>query len=523
MNANLEQWKDSTGTSSSMLERNKWTVMIYHSGDAYLGPDFVCAMKEIDRVGVPVGVEVVAIMDSVAPTPYVFNIKAEAEKSISRKAEAEKTTGSPRKRLFGSHGIGIPLDEDNVRGKKPRAVAPNETDFASGDFLAKFVTKTVKEHQADHYLLILSGHGSGIIGNTLLRDQGSSSFMTIPALDRALRRSTERSVRSSRVYRPQQPIDILGFDACCMMTAEVAHSLRGEVSHIVGSEGFMTLNGWPYHEILQSLRQNPGIEPPALAREIVRRCVEYYSDFSRVGTSIDLASCDLNPKGWAKLTEAIRILAKTLRTKIDEEWECKRPPDAVNSIIAAHWYAQSYGSEQYVDLYDFCKRLAETAPAFSEEADAVADAVASMAKSCYAGADFQDSHGLSLYFPWAATDKELRRYRYNSETDGEPETDAEGERVTEFEELTGWGQFLEFFTKRTRRDRRGVVRDPKMIVDVPPQGFDRDDHRTGTIVNTRNGTIVNTRNGTIVNTKGEVVFPKVKNPALSSVEDECEQ
>ena len=494
--------KDKVITSNeATTAKNKWTVMIYHSGDADLGPEFVWAMKEIARVGVPRGVEVVAVMDSVAPTPYEFNIKHH-EESLARDPTARGN------RLFGPNGIANELrvpDHDQQTARKESGRNIHEIDFASKDNLSRFISKTVTEHTAEHYLLILSGHGAGIVGDTFLRDQGAGTFMTIPMLDRALRAATEKNIRLSKGARKEQPIDILGFDACCMMTAEVAHSLIEDVSHIVGSEGFMTLDGWPYHEILECLRPNPDIEPAKFAKQIVSRCVNYYSDFARVGTSIDLAACNLKPGGWKKLTDALRKLTRKLMDAIDYEHNEENPPHAANSVIAARWYAQSYGSEQYVDLFDFCMRLADTAPAYKPECQAVADAVkALVVKSCYAGADFQESYGLSLYFPWAATQRELRKYRTNSEK--------EGREVTEFEAQTGWGSFLEYFIGITRRDPRPQPAEIK--IDVPPEGYDSaEEHRTGTIVNIRNGTIVNIR--------GQVVLPRVKNPALASYEDEC--
>ena len=519
MNAYNSKDKVITSNEGPTAE-NKWTVMIYHSGDADLGPEFVWAMKEIARVGVPKGVEVVAVMDSVAPTPYEFNIKHHEESRTRDLAPRE----SPR--LFGRNGFAnelrVPVkDRKTVKKESGRNI--DEIDFASKDNLSRFIRKTVREHSAEHYLLILSGHGAGIVGDTFLRDQGAGTFMTIPMLDRALRDATEKNIRWSKEAREEKPIDILGFDACCMMTAEVAHSLIGDVSHIVGSEGFMTSDGWPYHEILRCLREDPDIKPSKLAKQIVGRCVNYYSDFARVGTSIDLAACDLNSKRWKKLTDAIRELTRKLMDAIHYEDEEKNPPHAINSIIAAHWYAQTYGSEHYVDLCDFCVKLADTAPDFKPECQAVRDAVKALVKSCYAGADFQESNGLSLYFPWFATDRELKRYRFSSETDSETNMEVLTEVPTPFEEETRWGEFLESFIHKTRRVPRGEKkRDDILRIDIPPEGYDDvDDHRIGSPGNTRNGTIVNIRNGTIVNIRGQVVSPRVKNPALASYEDEC--
>ncbi len=421
---------------------NNWTIIIYHSGDSDLSEEFVWAFKEMIRVGTPPKVEVVALMDTVAPNLYRLHIPASTnqEKNPAEAKDNANRSNAPLHAPDNGRGdfnifdkragwakVAHPLEfvrEEKI-DERNRATNPNTRargvesertntenrdtgnedskrlrDMASSSLLRNFVTHSIEKHPARHYLLLLSGHGSGMIGETFLLDRGAGRFMSIPRLDWALGEMVEQiGIAAKEKKQSQQAaysdetggenndprIDVLGFDACAMMTAEVAFLLKDEVKYMVASQGFMTTAGWPYFTILEYLKDHSDAAPGELASEIVRRCVRYYSSFACVGQSVDMSACDLNVKGWFKLTEALRTLTQKLRREI----RGRSNTSVTNAIIAAHWYAQSYAIEQYVDLYDFCEQLMEAAPEFAEECNDVINSLTPLIKkSCYAGRVF---------------------------------------------------------------------------------------------------------------------------------------
>lgn len=492
LNKETKEAQPEAGKKAGGLKLNEWTVIIYHSGESSLSEELVWSLKEMVRVGKPNRVSVVALMDTLSPDLYKF--------TLSRKRPG---VGGEFEEGGIFHNLNVTV-EKNPRfpdpHKKDRAESEEEesderhlkekfrrADLASSKMLRNFVVHSIKEHPAKRYLLILSGHGHGMVGKTFLLDEGAKRFMSIPRLNWALGEIMQEIGELLKIKRPkvknQDPrIDILGFDACGMLTAEVANLLKEEVKFIVGSEGIMHRAGWPYHLILDYLKTKPTAQADELAKEIVFRCVNYYADFSRVGVSIDMAAVELKRvsregrerfPAWETLIKAIRELAEKIRNYAKEAQMEDRDDDdediypifrrALNAVITAHWYAQAYATEEYVDLQDFCEQLKLSSPDLRDECQAVIHALRGVViKSCYAGGEFQHSHGLSLYFPWSANDADLFRYSMFR---------PRGERKyipTPFNAATMWGEFLWEFSYATRRRPRKDIGD---LIFMPPPGY----------------------------------------------------
>jgi hypothetical protein len=493
-------------------KENNWTIMIYHSGESSLSEELIWSLKEMIRIGTPEKVEVIALMDSIAPNLYQFAIPADSlHAGITSKATASKPDNALEAgNLFLSPYLEKVVSKKRERGKgaATRADADaldeatasdpdffaDRSDFASSRFLRDFALDTIQNHPAKHYLLILSGHGSGMIGKTLLRDNGADRYMSVPRLTWAMEEVSKGISKLVRKNRPKaeeekQPedfrLDILGFDCCGMLTTEVANLLREEVHYLVGSEGIMQRTGWPYHLILEFLKDNSDVEPNLLAAEIVKRCARFYSDFSRVGISIDLSAVELtndraqigqkNQSPWNQLIGSLKGLtlkllksAKAVQEKENRD-EYQESRKVLHSVIAAHWLAQSYATEEYVDLWDFCDQLSISAPQFSEDCQDIQKALEQIViANSFSGGEFQHSHGMSLYFPWNANDAELWRYSYRRVFDRYKKRPTKQIVRTPFNAATGWGEFLHEFIYATRRKARPGQGD---LIFMPPPGY----------------------------------------------------
>lgn len=230
-------------------------------------------------------------------------------------------------------------------------------------------------------------------------------------------------------------IDILGMDSCLMSMAEVCYQLRGLVSFMVGAEGYEPNTGWPYERILSPLFDDPGIDPEALAATIADEYVEYYKDYLATGRYVDQAACDLSRCG--ALADAVRLLAKHLTRLLSS-------PEGRKAILLAHWEAQTYKDDQYVDLYDFCDLLERGSnvlgDGLSDQAvrracRKVKTALKEMVLvSRYSGPTVQYSHGLSIYFPWSEVSDTYQEF--------------------DFAYATGWYDFLQEYVSQTRRNPR---------------------------------------------------------------------
>src|SRR5262249_16035123 len=140
-----------------------------------------------------------------------------------------------------------------------------------------------KSEVKSYNMLVLSGHGSGAVGDFFNTDDPPSA-LSIPEL---------RSILESIVEKPEDKIDVLGMDSCLMSMAEVCYELRNTVKFMVGAEGFEQNTGWPYHNILAALQAEPTMGPKEFACAIVKEYIHYYSDYTVAGISVDHAACDL--------------------------------------------------------------------------------------------------------------------------------------------------------------------------------------------------------------------------------------
>jgi Clostripain family len=150
----------------------------------------------------------------------------------------------------------------------------------------------------------------------------------------------------------------------------------------------------------------------AMLHKIYFDCLYNSYDFQLAGYPFDLCLTDLSRVGETK--DPIDRLADSLIAGLQD----KKDPAPRQLILLAHWDAQSFYSEDYVDLYDFCYRLRKRCeerkdelknPTLNEIYLACADVIGVLEKgnhnlinlSSFCGAAFQYSHGHSIYFPWS--------------------------------------------------------------------------------------------------------------------------
>ena len=113
----------------------------------------------------------------------------------------------------------------------------------------------------------------------------------------------------------------------------------------------------------------------------------------------------------------IKRYRQETRDPVDEAGAYKRRIH--DKVLLAHWKAQSYKNEEYVDLGDFCDRLTDElsdgTPAQSSQSSGNTREIlaacrdlkqaihSAVVRCCFSGPVYQHSRGISLYFPWSDT------------------------------------------------------------------------------------------------------------------------
>ena len=295
------------------------------------------------------------------------------------------------------------------------------------------------------WMLAISGHSSGAVGELLgFREHREPLYL----------HDLKNALAPKSSAKLERKMDILGMDCCSMSMVEVAFEVAPYARFMVASEGDILNHGWPYRTILDAIVD---LEPEEAAVEIVRQFVSSYSDYAILDVPSHCAVCDLERAHL--LAEPMRRLSQLLISTIHDA-------DVWRPAVLAHWEAQSYKDEEYVDLADFCDRL-RTHIGDSDVRDACSDVIAAVAQvvgeTGFSGSAFQFSTGLSIYFPWCYDAVKARRGAAGALSD------LESYRKLAFSRETLWGDFLEAYLWATRRAPRselagGQTREAKLTV-----------------------------------------------------------
>jgi len=209
-----------------------------------------------------------------------------------------------------------------------------ETDSGDPNVLLDFVIWAKEAYPAERYALVLWNHGGGWKPSdidSIAQDVGArdynvreASVRAATSLNRtffrtsleqvfALPTSLEREICSDDGTSHsldtiemgkvldiiqdtlEQPLDLLGMDACLMNNLEVAYQAAPNVRYLVASEDLEPNDGWPYDTILQKLVDNPDMTTADLGTIIVEDYLKSYEDYVASGhRNVTQAAVDLS-------------------------------------------------------------------------------------------------------------------------------------------------------------------------------------------------------------------------------------
>jgi len=402
-------------------QEKDWLIMLYMAGDNNLDHEMVLSLQLLLDVGPLEGDAIVAEFDSRRP-------------------------GSGTKRYDFTDPKPPP---EGYRLKAYEAEERAETSTGDPETLTAFLNWAEGRYSAQRRLLILSGHGSGTTEDFLMRDENADDFLSIHELKEALENAG--FAKDGKKPEDGKKLDIIGMDACYMSMAEICYELRKQESILIGAEGLVPTLGWPYSKFLmraleeKACKKRP-LDTNEVATLIVKEFVEHYEAYD---TSVDLAAIRL--KSMDALKEKFVSLVAPLRQQL------KIDPEVRNRLTSAHWNAQTFKSDQFVDLEDLCALIAGIRKkdgraydlGFDDTVKKAAEAVRTQLEEVVlqagcSGFAYQWSHGLSIYFPWAYVSPDYANLTFaKSQKERKPENRG-----------TGWGGFIGDLVTQTRRESR---------------------------------------------------------------------
>jgi hypothetical protein len=336
-------------------ERAIWTVMVYLDGDNTLDYSAWDDLSEMESIGSSNEINIITQVD-------LYN----------------SCSGTYRYYVTGvAQGVSYPLYSDDIVQTLP------EQNMADPAVLNDFINWTINNYPADHYILILWDHGGGwreesIFIKGIIIDDTSNDFLTMAELVQGLENIEE-------------PLDIIGFDACLMQMVEVYYEIGSSITttspprYGIGSEESEWNDGWPYDLILADLISNPSMSESTLCETIVN---DYISYCGSVGT---LSALYFSPE-ITQSNEALNTIDSFANALMNSTYQTE--------INSARLSAQSYSYADYKDFYDFAQIIKNNVPDCQSEAQAIMDLITTVVISeAHTGFSVGNSHGLSVYLP----------------------------------------------------------------------------------------------------------------------------
>jgi hypothetical protein len=280
-------------TDGTQQPQSAWTVLVYLAGDNNLTQEMSWGLQELKKAAGelnPAG----------RPAVDRINVVAHFDPRGARGRRYDfvppGAAGVPHQEDGNLDRYETVVYTDAMLARAPASAdqpAPEELSHRSSQ-LEKFVSEQVRRlPPAKQYFLVLSGHGSGAVGDFLI-DSDPATSLSIPELARIL--DLGRQAYQTQ-WREKPRIGVLGMDSCLMSTAEVCFEVREHALFLVASEGFVSSAGWPYHRVLEAIANPKAKEPDPGPRAVALRVARHYSDFYRdyeiSGLSTDVAVCDL--------------------------------------------------------------------------------------------------------------------------------------------------------------------------------------------------------------------------------------
>jgi Clostripain family len=342
-----------------------WTIMMYIAADDMLANFAVESLKQLKN----------AASDRVV---------------VAAQFDADGQRDIPRL-VFDGTG-----DKDGLIEHSTRDQIPHDTDMADPRALSDFIDWAYVQCPAQHYCLFLWGHGPELLFDDYPgAGANRKSFLAPSDLGRAL--------ADTKLTNDHRKFDIVGIDACCMSTVEVACELPLYAKFLVASQEEVPDFSFPYERLLRLFKEK---QIAALCREIPGRYIDAYRDYILTKqtkmASITLSSIRL--ENVPKVTEPFNRLAEQLLYAVRDETRRQ-------AIIDARASSKGFVAGLYTDLCDFCEQL-RSQLCFDNICDSalvsackeVCDAIRSRGDDgCVIenqAPQDKHCHGVSIYFPY---------------------------------------------------------------------------------------------------------------------------
>ncbi len=347
--------------------KKKWCVMVYFAADVDLESAAKADLKEMKAAGSSSQVDLLAQLNAGGPTAIrryhlqkdtylqedlVPAIDANGDEEVLFNTDAKKdlldfvewcAQRSPAEHyalILWGHGQGWRADNPN-----PCYVpTPRNPTRPSPESLAKLIADNPKSNAARAAVRASLPDPSITLELPLHTKSGEIDFLTNADVKDVLAR-----IKKTLGGRN---LDILGMDACLMAMAEICCQVDDSVDYLVASEDVVPDESWPYNSILKELVPHAD---QANAEDVAKLIVwKFVYDFGQKQKFVTQSICQVGRKNESATREFTSAVARLVEALVAQ----MKDPETRWATMIARAQAQSFYVTDYVDLFDFCRLLA---------------------------------------------------------------------------------------------------------------------------------------------------------------------
>ena len=319
------------------IYQGKWTVMVYMDAANDLWKFAADNINQMEQIASNPNVRFVI------QWKQVKGIGGNTDPSFSgtrRYLAAADTTNTIKSTLVQDLGSGI--------------------DMADTAALRDFVAFSKAKYPADHYALVLWSHGGGwystkaqaltLKKRAIIYDEETDNYLAFPDVRSAL---------------DPNSLDILGYDACLMQSAESLLEFADRTKYIVGTEDDTPGAGYPYQLVFKPFVDAPDTSTATLATGMATAFVNTYDGrFDQANWPIQMSVLDTSKA--SQVASALDGLGTALLRGGSSTGT------AVQSVRNGSYRIQKTAGYYYYDLDQLATGLAATSTNTSVQAAAIA-------------------------------------------------------------------------------------------------------------------------------------------------------
>ena len=343
----------------------EWTLLIYIAGDNNLEESGIIDINEMEMVG----------------SSKDINIIVEIDRSSRYYTGHNNWSGA--RRYYITEGF-----EDTIDSVLLEDLGPS--DSGSTETFVDFFTWGATSFPSEKVALIFWNHGwswsltQGTQSTKgIMDDEGTGNDLSVAEGELA-------SILEAFTLETNQTIDLVGMDACTMMSWEVATEIAPWADTFVASQDYVSWDGWNYHDALRDLQDDPTMNSLSLGEAIATR-------FWQTG-DLSISILDLNQ-------------LNSFNTAFDNFANSILSEQPSFDIYAAARQSYSYDGSNYGidhDLHGIIQGISEQVDnaSIESQAQATIDALDVLIYQNYTQEYLEGANGLSIYSP-PNSDEEL--------------------------------------------------------------------------------------------------------------------